>query len=574
MRAWQMRVPTLSWLVLGTSVVLGVALHLAWLYRFRLGYVTEWDESGYMAIALNDTNALRSDGLPGLLSAVEHQSSEAPLVPLVTVPMHLVFGSGIAQSLLILLIFFAVLVLATYGLARCVSTPGWAALAALSVAAMPGVTDYTRLYHFAVPAAALLTAALWAQLRSDGFERRNWSAVWGIFIGLMLLARTMTVAYLPGFALAAIVQVLARCGARRQRTINLGLGTVIAIAVVSVWYLQNGKGVASYLIHSGYGAQAASYGAGSSIMSWRFWTKELALMLDSLYLPLAGLIGLCFLAALFLHRPRPASERSWRTLLRSWANQDIFVLIVVVVEGYLVLTSSRNEGTAFSLPWLPALVVLAVVAAANVRLPSVRVVLAVLFVLVSMGDLLSKSGFVPLLATPRSVALPSVGQTTVTDGRGIIQLQVLAAGYPTGSPTTPLPRLQRQWLPFFHLVTGWIVHYADAHRQRPVVLFGSGDLLFNDTRIELAAALWYRRSLQGGFLKPYSGGNGAQSYRAQMSSARNNFLVTADRAPREDLLITRSTVEEAARSLNFIPVKAFTLPDGRRGWLWWRTNRT
>jgi hypothetical protein len=42
--------------------------------------------------------------------------------------------------------------------------------------------------------------------------------------------------------------------------------------------------------------------------------------------------------------------------------------VLVVLEGYLVLTSSRNEGTGFSLPWLPALVILGVVAAASFRL--------------------------------------------------------------------------------------------------------------------------------------------------------------------------------------------------------------
>jgi hypothetical protein len=49
--------------VLAAATVAPVALQVYWIHRFRFGFVTEWDESGYVAIALHNTDALRSGGL-------------------------------------------------------------------------------------------------------------------------------------------------------------------------------------------------------------------------------------------------------------------------------------------------------------------------------------------------------------------------------------------------------------------------------------------------------------------------------------------------------------------------------
>ena len=197
--------PTIAVAVL---IAVTVALHLVWLDRFRRGFLTEWDEAGYIQIAILDRAGLAHDGLTGLARAVLTQPVEAPLVPFATVPIYLIAGVGVFASFLILPVFFGLLVLATYLLARDLVQPWWAVLAAAVAASIPAVTDYTRLYHFAMPAALWVTLALWALIRSDGFERRRYSLAFGAAIGLMVLTRTMTLSYLPGFAVAALVQVL------------------------------------------------------------------------------------------------------------------------------------------------------------------------------------------------------------------------------------------------------------------------------------------------------------------------------------------------------------------------------
>src|SRR4051794_16589458 len=213
-----------------------VVLHLVWLNKFRFGYVTEWDESGYIAIALDNVHSLRDGGLTDLAGTVLGQGLQAPLTPLAAVPFNLLFGDGVDSSLATELPFYAILVLATYGLGRRLMPPWWAALAAACVAGIPLATDYTRLFHFAVPAAAMFTAALWALLRSDRLERRGWAVASGLLLGLTLLSRTMTIAYLPGFVAAAGLPVLLYAERRRERFVNLALLLAAGGAIAAVWY--------------------------------------------------------------------------------------------------------------------------------------------------------------------------------------------------------------------------------------------------------------------------------------------------------------------------------------------------
>jgi hypothetical protein len=554
--------------VVAAIVGITLAIHIQWLVRFRDGYLTEWDESGYMQYALSNFDALHDHGIVEFAKTVGGRGTFGPLLPAVTALAYPVVGRGIFGSLLVPPVFFVLLVITTYGLGRQLLPEAWAVVAALAVAAMPAVTDYTRLFHFAVPATACMTAALWALMRSGGFLQTRWAIVFGLFVALTVLARTMTVAYLPGLALAAVIQVVG-APVLRTRLRNLGLATAVAALVAGPWYARNWRSVYDYLVNTGYGSEAASYGPRHAIASWGYWSKVLQADVYYLWLPLAAALALSFVAAVTWmviqrRRPRP---RSWTQSARG---RNLLALTLVVVEGYLVLTSSRNQGSAFALPWLPVLVVLGVAAAATVPARAVRVALAGVFVVVSIGALLSKSGFVAPLATVRTTgSIPGFGSLVVTDGRGVIQQIVAGAGYDIGPPDQPLPSIHRRWLPLERHVVGWSLREAKERQQPLHLTLGLDDHLFANTRLHLAAQLWFHRNLGFDYLRSSSAGDTVAAYRHQLLSPRpENALVTGEPGPRET--ITRSKVEAAARSLGFVRLKSFTLPDGRTIWMWWR----
>jgi len=473
-------------------------------------------------------------------------------------------------SLLVLPLFFAGLVAAAFGLARQLVSDSWAVVAAFAVAAIPAVTDYSRLFHFALPATACMTAALWALVRSEGLRRLSWVAAAGLLVALTLLSRTMTVAYVPGFALAAGALLLVEAPDLRIRMRNLAIGAGVVALIAGPWYLYNARSVYDSLVGTGYGEGATVFGRHYPVDSWGYWTKELRLDLSYLGLPLAGALLLCFGGALWYVLARH------RRLIRSIRPRTVraaavLALVLVVLEGYLALTSSRNEGTAFPLPWLPVLVVLAVVAAASIPARALRLALASLLVVLSVGAVVSKSGWFEPLAKFRSVSVPGFGSVTVTDGRGIIQIEVGGGGYDTGLATHPLPAMHRRWLPLARAVDAWSIRHAHERGEPLHLTLGLDDLIFGNSRLILAAQLWFHRYMRVDYLRPYPDGDTVAAYRHELLSPnRVNALVIGDPSPVKNPNITRSKVEAAARSLGFAPVKSFKMPDGRTIWMWWR----
>jgi Dolichyl-phosphate-mannose-protein mannosyltransferase len=549
-------------------VCVTLVLHVVWLVRFRRGYVTEWDESGYLQFALSNFDGLHDHGLWTFAKTVGGRGTFGPLLPFVTSLAYPIVGRGIFGSLLVLPLFFAGLVAAAFGLARRLVSDSWAVVAALAVAAIPAVTDYTRLFHFALPATACMTAALWALVRSDGFRRPGWAAAFGLFVALTLLARTMTVAYVPGFALAAGMQFFVAGPELRVRMRNLAIAVGTIALVAGPWYIRNARSVYDLFLGSGYGEGAAPFGRHYPVASWGYWTKELRLDLSYLLLPLGATLLLFFAVALAYLLARHRSLRAARP--RSARAAGVLALVLIVLEGYLVLTSSRNEGTGFALPWLPALVILGVTAAASTPARIVRVGLASILVVVSLGALLSKSGWIEPLARVRTASIPGLGRVGVTDGRGLIQREVQGDGYDIGRVTQPLPVIHRQWLPLAREVVGWSLRRAEERGEPLSLTLGLDDRIFGNSRLILAAQLWFHRYLPVHYLRSFTDGDTVASYRRQLLSPQpKNALVTGDPPP-SGATITRSKVEAAARPLGFKPVKSFAMPDGRTIWIWWR----
>ena len=557
-------------LLLGGTAAL-FALHVVWLARFSFGYVTEWDESGYIAIALRNSHALSADGPFSLASTVLEQGVQAPFVPLSAVPFNVVFGSGVDASLLVEPVFFALLVVATYAVARRLTTPWWALLAAAVAATAPVVSDYARIFHFSVPAAAFLVSALWALMKSEGLTRRRWAVACGLLLGLMVLSRSMTIAYLPGFAAAAALPVLLG-GERRQRLVNFVLLCLSGAVLAGLWYLPNAESVGSYLLNFGYGAESEAYGAEHSKLSIAYWTREIGAVFDELYFPLGAALALGAIAALASTLVGRRPGRPTRDDLEGWLLTDAALAAVIVLEGYVALTSSKNQGTAFALPWLPVLIVLVCAAVARVRWRPVQIGVVVALVAVAIFNFAMKSGFVPGLGDPRTADVPLLGETPVSDGRGIVETEVEDAGYAVGTPSDPMPQLQKEWLPFASDLAAWVTDYSERKGEEPNLGWGFDDLLLNNTRVGLGSELALHRELPTVFLKPFPDGDSAASYRAQLQEADSNLLVVGERGPGiTGIYLSRRRVEAAGRQLGFSPVRSLTAPDGREVTVWWRT---
>jgi 4-amino-4-deoxy-L-arabinose transferase-like glycosyltransferase len=552
-------------------VTMRIALDAWWLSQFRDGYPLNIDEVGYLTFALDATQGLKSGGIAGLWHAYLGSGPQAPLVPLLTVPIHLVFGEEIFPSFFVQMPFLVLLAFASYGLAARLASPSWGLLAALIATSIPEMTDWARTYHFGVPAAALFTAATYALIRAEGFADRGWALAWGMLLGLTLLARTMMIALTPCLVFAAMLTLVFDSTERKRRVVNCGLGLAVGFAVAATWYGRNWPLVGEYLLSFGYGDRSAYHGHAHPMLSWAYWTARLKTIINGFYLPLAILVAatlVVWIARVLLQtRENGRIGRAFRLNLQN----GVWICTVVVVSGYLALASSRNEGTGFALPLLPVLVALAAAAAARLKSQAVRACLVAAFLLVSVFNLAMKADAFPAFSGTWSVPVPALGTLRVIDGSSDIRRLLTDAGNDVGPPTARMPEVHKQWLVLGREVAPWFDRFANSHQRRPIVAFASKDPFFNTNLIDLSARLLLRRRLWVGQLEP-RGGDNTEAYRVQLTDPRPppNLLVTTDPGPSEyKPSLTQAYVEDAARSLGFQQVGSFRLPDGRETRVWW-----
>src|SRR6516165_3283832 len=191
------RLPAWQPAVVAVMLVVTVSVDLGWVTPRRHGLPYDIDEAGYLQRAVRDADALHSGGVLSLWSTYRLPDPQAPLLTVVAGVFHSVTGTGTLSMFAVQQIFYVVLVVATYLGSRRLMDRNWSLVAALMVAGLPGVVIASRSFFFALPAAAMMTATLVAQMYSDDFRSRWISALWGLLLGLSALSRTVVLALVP-----------------------------------------------------------------------------------------------------------------------------------------------------------------------------------------------------------------------------------------------------------------------------------------------------------------------------------------------------------------------------------------
>ena len=211
-------------------------------------------------MAAKNYNALLHGGLREWIFSIESPNAASPLTSALASLLFLTTGPRPAYGIFIPLLSCVVLIVAIYTIARQCGDRLLAILTAIVVATTPLLVVYSRSFHFAMPSTACTTLALLCLIRSEQGGRWPWVIAFGVFVGLMPLARTMTVAFVPGLGVAALVYAVAAPDERLKRIGRLAISGVVACATALTWLFFNGRYVADYLLSFGYGARAEEYG--------------------------------------------------------------------------------------------------------------------------------------------------------------------------------------------------------------------------------------------------------------------------------------------------------------------------
>lgn len=561
--------PAWRWaLIVAIGCLVMAAINVWWIATYRHGYPMDVDENGYTMIGIIDFFGWENGGFSGWWEAVQNQTPNAPLLPALT-SIVLIFSPGVMQGYGVLIAFAALLTLATYGIGERLAGPRLGALAALAVGTSQGVFVFTREYIFALPTAAFLTCSVYALIRSEGMRRRWWAIACGAAIGLMLLSRTMAVAFLPGLGVAILLPIVLNYREElKQRLLNLGLLVLSAVLVAATWYWNNVGPVYDYLTEFGYGSQAKNFGKEASFFSWeRFKLVAEKIIQGDLLVPMSLLVFVALIACAVavVQRLRAAEDRKAEAL--RILGSDAVALFIVAGAGFGALMSSQNGGFGFTFPVAMLLPPLAVVALRRYRAAIVPV--TVLVVAVAAINLVANSNFSDDLSERRLVEVPAFGYLPWISGEpaavGNVRQQA------PGPPTRFISEDAGYVATDLELAKTLLDEIAPEGSPR-LVAFASRNRVVSTNSVGLAGLVNYRRGIP--FTQLLAEPDTVAHYEEQITGPElgepTAVVTTSTEAGDFEPLVTQAKVETALKNLDFHLVRQVGMPDGRnlRVWVW------
>ncbi|HYG97300.1 MAG TPA: glycosyltransferase family 39 protein [Solirubrobacterales bacterium] len=554
-------------IVVAVGCLILAAIHIWWVATYRDGYPLNVDEAGYTAIGLNSYFAFEAGGLDAWWEAVQTQTPNAPLLPAIT-SLVLVASPGILQGFGALIVFGALLTLAAYGIGERLAGPRLGALAALAVATSQGTFLFTREYIFALPAAAFLSCAVYALLRSDGMRLRWWAVACGAAIGLMLLARTMAVAFVPGIFVVAVIMLLARRqDDLRERLINLGLAVVAAVLVAMTWYWRNWDPVVEYLTDFGYGSRAAEFGEESSTVSWERFELVLERMIFSdLLVPLAALVfvGLIAGGVALVQRLRRSEDK--RAELWTLAASGPVGVGLIFLAGYAALMTSQNGGNGFTYPIAMLLPPLAVVALRYFRAAAIPA--AALVVAIAVLNLVASSAIWKEAAETRLVPVPIIGELPWVDGdsHAVASIRPQVPG-----PESHFTSEDEGWIEVDSKLADILLSEIAPEGRPRLTAFASRNRVVSTNSVGLAGLLDHR--IQIPFTQLLADpDDSVAAYETQLTTPilgePTAVVTTSTEAGDFEPVVTQKKVEVALRRTGFALVREVPAPDGRTFRVW------
>lgn len=561
--------PAWRWaLIVAIGCLVMAAINVWWVATYRHGYPMDVDENGYSMIGVVNFLNFENAGLSGWWESVQNQTPNAPLLPALT-SIVLIFSPGLMQGFGVLILFGALLTLATYGIGERLAGPRLGALAALAVGTSQGIFVFTHEYIFALPTAAFLSCAVYALIRSEGMLRWRWAVACGAAVGLMMLSRTMAVAFLPGIGVAALLPIAVNYRDQlKRRLLNLGLLVLSAVLVAATWYWRNFGPVYDYLTEFGYGSQAKNFGESSSTLSWeRFKSVAEKIIQGDLLVPmsLVVVIGLLACGVAVVQRLIGAEDRRAEALRILGSNA--MALLIVAGAGFGALMSSQNGGFGFTFPvamLLPPLAVLALRFYRAAIVPAVVVVVAIAAV-----NLLANSNVSDEISEPRLVEVPAFGALPWISGEpaAVGNVRQQAPG-----PRTRFTSADEEYVAVDKEMAKTLLEKIAPEGVPRLVAFASRNRVVSTNSIGLAGTVDFRRGIP--FTQLLAEPDTVAHYEEQITGpdlGEPTAVVTTSTEEGDfEPLVTQAKVETALKNLDFSLVRQVPMPDGRRlrVWVW------
>ncbi|MCX6043708.1 MAG: glycosyltransferase family 39 protein [Chloroflexi bacterium] len=225
-------------------IMLGnVAGSIYWIRRnvVPLGH----DTAGHLERTLDIAHLLAHPTWQTLFQTITFHDLRPPIMYIFAQPFYWLFGYSAQSATLANVALLALILWLTFEFGQRWATVNVGLFAALLAGLFPMLAAMSRLFYLDNLVAALVLLNLLALLRCEAFGRRGWSLVWGLSLGLGMLAKWPYPIHILLPALFVLWQANffpQQWQASRKWQIDwrsLGLALLLAVVLVAVWYLPN-----------------------------------------------------------------------------------------------------------------------------------------------------------------------------------------------------------------------------------------------------------------------------------------------------------------------------------------------
>ena len=203
------------------------------------------DTAGHLERTLDIAHLLARPSWQTLFQVITFHDLRPPIMYILAQPFYWLFGYNAHSATFANVALLALILWLTFDFGRRWANARVGLFAALLTALFPMLAAMSRLFYLDNIVAALVLINLLALLRCENFARRGWSLLWGVSLGMGMLAKWPY----PIHILLPTLFVLWRAHffqaqwlALRKLQVDwrkLGLALLVAIILVAIWYLPN-----------------------------------------------------------------------------------------------------------------------------------------------------------------------------------------------------------------------------------------------------------------------------------------------------------------------------------------------
>jgi 4-amino-4-deoxy-L-arabinose transferase-like glycosyltransferase len=340
--------------------------NVVWLGSHWLTFPPPWDQAFYLYMGLRYFHALVDYGpVAGFKEFIHLSTDVAPLYPLTTMPLYLLFGPSRLVAYMTNIGYLGLLLAGIYLLGAHLYGRSAGLLAAFIAATFTATVNYSRDYLLEFPATAFVMLGMYALLRAEAFRHRAWCLALGALAGLSVLTKTMTGVFFIGPVLLALGPLVWQRQLNAAVLKNFLLAVVVGMLVAAVWWGLNFRTALGYLIYYGFQAGSVPYNKGSagvlSLGNLSYYALHLMNHgISFLYtLLFAGLIMFVGIKAVFGVERRNVDDASEDAPVEPMPSRQALYLWAWLLAGYVILTLVPNKGEErYAQPLLPPIALL------------------------------------------------------------------------------------------------------------------------------------------------------------------------------------------------------------------------